>query len=77
MPLTLAAGQQVQLDCTAQGYTGPFSWSVADPTIASVVQFNDETYTVFRVTGLAAGTTTLTLQNQPGGTGSDTIVVSP
>jgi hypothetical protein len=65
------------LECTAQGYVGSFTWILTDPTIATVEQFNNETYTFFNVTGLKAGTTTLALVSQPGGNGIDTIVVSP
>lgn len=76
-PITVAVGQHVLVDCTAQGYVGPFTWSVADPTIVSIQQFNDETYTYFTAVGLKAGSTMLSLQSLPGGTGSDTITVSP
>jgi hypothetical protein len=76
-PTLVAVGQHVVIDCTAQGYTGSFTWMVANPAIASVEQFNNETFTVFVVTGLEAGTTTLTLASAPQGMGSDTIVVSP
>jgi hypothetical protein len=76
-PVSVAVGQNALVDCTAQGYIGSFTWSVADPTIVSVQQFNNETFTFFTITGLKAGTTTFSLQSQPGGTGSDTIVVSP
>jgi hypothetical protein len=76
-PVAVAVGQTAVVDCTAQGYGGPFTWTVADPTIASVQQYNSETFTYFTVTGLAAGTTTLSLRSQPGGTGSLSITVSP
>jgi hypothetical protein len=76
-PVSVAVGQQVVVTCTAAGYVGPFTWMVADPTIATVQQFNGETFTVFTATGLKAGSTTLSLESAPGGTGSDTIVVSP
>ncbi len=76
-PVAVSLGQPVTFVCSAAGYSGPFTWTVADPSIASVLQFNDETYTVFTLTGLEAGTTTLSLLSQPGGAGSDTIVVSP
>lgn len=64
------------MTCTAQGYIGPFTFAVADPAIATVEQFNDETLTIFDVTGLHAGKTTLSLRSEPGGTGTDEIVVS-
>jgi len=76
-PTLVTVGQHVVIDCTAQGYSGSFTWRVANPAIASVAQFNNETFTFFVVTGLQAGTTTLTLASAPQGTGSDTIVVSP
>jgi hypothetical protein len=76
-PVAVAVGQTVTINCTAQEYSGPFTLQVADPTIASVQQYNSELLTLFNVTGLNAGTTTLSLQTQPGGTGSVTITVSP
>jgi hypothetical protein len=76
-PIAVAVGQQVLVTCTAAGYVGPFTWMVADPTIATVNQFNGETFTVFTAVGLKAGNTTLSLESVPGGTGSDAIVVSP
>jgi hypothetical protein len=65
------------IDCTEPLYGGAFTFSVADPTIATVRQANDLTTTFFSVTGLRAGTTTLSLQSQAGGTGSLTITVAP
>jgi hypothetical protein len=65
------------IDCSEQGYGGAFSISVADPTIASAQQSNDLTLTYFNVTGLRAGTTTLSLLSKPGGTGSIAITVVP
>jgi len=62
--------------CTEPGYAGPFTIAVADPTIASVQLANDLTYTYFSITGLRAGTTTLTLTSQPGITASLTITVA-
>ncbi len=62
--------------CTEPGYAGPFAIDVADPTIASVQLANDLTYTYFSITGLRAGTTTLTLTSQPGITASLTITVA-
>lgn len=62
--------------CTEPGYAGPFTIDVADPTIASVQLANDLTFTYFSVTGLRAGTTTLTLQSQSGITASLTITVA-
>lgn len=64
------------IDCTAQGFGGAFAISVADPTIASVQLADSATFTFFSVTGLRAGTTTLSLRSQPGGTGSVAITVA-
>jgi Pilus formation protein N terminal region len=63
------------IDCTAQDYGGKFTVAVANPAIASVQQSDSLTFTYFTITGLSAGTTTLTLQSQPGGTGSVPITV--
>jgi hypothetical protein len=73
----VAVGQRVVTTCAEQGYIGAFTVTVANPTIASVEQFNAQQFTLFNVTGLKAGTTTFSLEAQGGGTGSDTIVVSP
>ncbi|HTX03201.1 MAG TPA: hypothetical protein VMD07_05930 [Candidatus Acidoferrales bacterium] len=74
--ILVGVNQTVVIDCTEQGYGGAFTWSVASPAIASVVQSNDLTYTFFNVNGLQAGTTTLSLHSQPGGTGSVAITVA-
>jgi hypothetical protein len=63
------------VQCSSQGYVGPFTLTVADPAIAAVQPANG-TFTYFYVTGLAAGSTTLTLNFSSGGTGSVTIDVS-
>jgi hypothetical protein len=63
--------------CTAQGYGGTFKVAVADPTIVSVALADSSTFDFFNVTGLKAGSTTLTFQSQPGGTGSIAITVEP
>jgi hypothetical protein len=75
--VVVAVGKTVLMNCAAAGYIGAFTWTVADPTIASVQLYNSETQVYFNVTGLKAGSTTLSLQSQPGGTGSVTIDVSP
>ena len=75
--ITTAGGTTVQLNCAAQSYVGPFTWVVADPTIASVQLFNNENFGIWNVTGLKVGTTTVSFQSQVGGVGSDSIVVSP
>jgi hypothetical protein len=76
-PVAVSVGVTVQLNCSAQSYVGPFTWTVADPTVASVTLFNNENFGIWNVTGLKAGTTTISLQSQVGGVGSDSIVVSP
>jgi hypothetical protein len=76
-PDGVAVGQSNVIDCTESGYGGAFTWSVADPAIASVQLSDNLTFTFFTVTGLAPGTTTLTLHSQPGGTGSLSITVAP
>jgi hypothetical protein len=76
-PVAVDVGQTALLDCTAQEYAGPFAIVVADPTIALVQQSNSSTFTYFNVTGLKVGTTMLSLQSLPGGTGSVTITVAP
>jgi hypothetical protein len=75
--VNVTVGQTVVITCTAQDSGGPFALSVANPAIANVQLFNSENLTIFNVTGLAAGSTTLTVQSVPGGTGSVPIVVSP
>ncbi len=75
-PVDVAIGETVQMTCTANEYSGPFTLTIADPTIATVHQVTEQQYTSFDVTGLAAGTTTLKLQTRSGGSGSVTIVVS-
>lgn len=72
-----AVGATVVLDCTEPAYGGAFAIAITDPTIASVAQSDDVTYTFFNVTGLRAGTTTLSLQSRPGATISVQIKVSP
>jgi hypothetical protein len=74
-PVNVTAGQTTTVNCTAAGYIGPFTFTVGDPTIASVSQGSSAT--LFNVTGLKSGMTTLNLQFPPGGTGSVTIIVSP
>jgi hypothetical protein len=63
------------IDCSAQDYGGRFTLTVANPAIASVQQSDSLTFTYFTIPGLSAGATTLTLQSQPGGTGSVPITV--
>ncbi len=75
-PVTVAVNQRTVVDCTAQNYSGPFTSAVGDPTIASV-QLTGGTFTFFYVSGLKAGTTTLSLAYPPSGTGSVDITVTP
>ena len=76
-PVAVTVGQTVLITCAAQGYIGRLSVAIADPNIASIHQNTPQTLTDFNVTGLAAGTTTLTVQTQPGGMGTVAITVSP
>ncbi len=75
-PVTVAVNQRTVVDCSAQGYDGPFTLTVGDPTIASV-QVATGTFTFFYVSGLKAGTTTLSLADPPSGTGSVQIMITP
>lgn len=75
-PVTITVGESVNINCTAPDYVGPFTWSIANSAIASI-EPNNETFTYFSVTGLNNGTTTFSLQDQLGGSGADTITVSP
>jgi len=81
-PVALSVGQQITLACSAAGYGGKISATVADPTIASVQQASEpwQSPQNLQVTGLRAGTTTLALSYGPPtniGSGSVTIDVSP
>ena len=75
-PVSVPVGQTVVIDCTSQGYNGPFTVTLTDPTVASV-QVANGTFTFFYVNGLKVGTTTLSLQFPAGGTGSVSISVTP
>lgn len=74
-PVTVPVGSTIVIDCTSQGYGGPLTWMVSDPTVAAV-QLASESYTFFYVTGLQTGTATLSFQSPAGGTG-DAITVTP
>jgi hypothetical protein len=76
-PVAVTVGQTAVITCNSQDTAGPFSIAVANPAIASAQQFNAQDLNVFKVTGVAPGTTTLSLQSVPGGTGSVAIVVAP
>ncbi len=75
-PVTVGANQRIVISCTSQGYAGPISSTVADPTIANV-QLAAGTYTLFYVSGVAAGTTTASFATNSGGSGQVTITVTP
>jgi hypothetical protein len=75
-PVSVPVGQRAVIECTSQGYNGPFTLSLSDPTVASV-QVVGGTYTFFYVNGLVAGTTTLTFGFSAGGTGSVAITITP
>jgi Flp pilus assembly secretin CpaC len=64
------------ISCTAQRFSGPIAFTVADPTIASV-ELAQGTFTLFYVAGLQPGTTTASFQSQSGGTGQAIIDVVP
>ena len=73
--ITVAVGQKAIVNCNAGNYVGYLNFTVDDPTIASVV-LADGTYTFFYVTGIAPGSTTLSVTYPAGGFGTATIVVS-
>jgi hypothetical protein len=73
----VTAGQSTTIDCTAQQYSGSIAATMANPTIASVTQVNQQSLTLFNVTGLRAGTTALSLQTEADGMGSVSVTVSP
>jgi hypothetical protein len=62
---TLSVGQVVVADCSAAGYSGTFSATLADPSIASATLAAGTT-TFYYIQGSAVGSTTLELQYQPG-----------
>lgn len=75
-PLSVPVGQRAVLNCTSQGYNGPFTLTLADPNVAAV-QVVPGTFTFFYVNGLQAGTTTLAFAFPGGGAGSVQITVTP
>jgi len=74
-PVTIAVAQQTIISCTEAGYSGPFTWTVANPAIASV-QLAKETFTLFYVVGVNVGTTSVSLTSNTGGVGQATIKVA-
>jgi len=73
-PVVVSVNQSAGVDCAAAGYGGPYTFTVADPTIASVTLANGS-FTHYFVTGLQHGTTTLTIHFASTGVGSDSINV--
>jgi hypothetical protein len=63
--------------CTPSPVSVPAGQRMVIECSAPVVTLATGTYTFFYVAGLAVGTTTVTLQSQPGGTGSEQIIVTP
>jgi Flp pilus assembly secretin CpaC len=67
--------QETVVSCTAAGFSGQITATVANPVIASV-DLAPGTLTLFYVEGHEAGSTTATFLTQPGGTGQLPIVVT-
>jgi len=67
--------EQTVITCTEQGYIGPFTFTVANPAVASV-QLAPGTFTLFYVAGVSVGTTSLSLESSSGGVGTTTIQVT-
>jgi hypothetical protein len=76
-PVDITVGQTTTITCAAQLYSSTLAVMVNNPAIASVVQVNQQSLTLFNVTGLVAGTTTASLQTKAGGVGSIVITVIP
>lgn len=75
-PVSVPVGQRAVLNCTSEGYNGPFTVSLDNPAVASV-QLVSGTYTFFYVYGLQAGTATASFASTGGGSGSVGITVTP
>jgi hypothetical protein len=75
-PVTIHVAQQTVISCTEQGYIGPFTFTVAAPSIATV-QLAPGTFTLFYVSGVSLGTTSLSLTSGSGGVGQESINVVP
>lgn len=73
-PVTVPVDQTVIINCNSQGYDGPYTWSLSDPTVASV-QLATGTLNFFYINGLKTGTTTLSFQFSITGSGSVSITV--
>lgn len=77
-PVTISVGATVTVTCSASDYIGTFTTSIGDPTIANAAPVSAQTNTLFKVTGLSAGTTVLTVSHaHPTTTTTDTITVLP
>jgi len=74
-PVVIAVAQQTVISCAQQGYIGPLTFTVANPAIASV-KLAAGTFTLFYVTGVSVGTTSLSLESSSGGVGQTTIQVT-
>jgi hypothetical protein len=75
-PAVVGVNQRIVVTCASDGYAGPISYSVADPTIANV-QLAVGTSTLFYVSGVTAGRTTVSFETQSGGSGQETITITP
>ncbi len=73
-PVIVPVAQTTIISCASQGYFGPFTWSLSDPTVASV-ELATGTLNFFYINGLKSGTTTLSLQFSISGSGSVSITV--
>jgi hypothetical protein len=74
-PVVVFLGYTADVDCTEPDYGGPLITTIAAPSIASVRQADPQSFSFLSVTGLAIGSTTLSLQSLSGGTGTVTITV--
>ncbi len=75
--VTVLLDQTAVIVCGEVGYGGAFSATSANPSIATISQSNNLTYDYFTVTGVAAGSTTVTLQSAAGPTTAVTVTVAP
>jgi uncharacterized protein YjdB len=75
--VTVLLDQTAVIVCNEAGYGGAFTATSADPSIATIAQSNTLTYDYFTVSGIAAGSTTLTLQSAAGPTTAVAVTVVP
>jgi hypothetical protein len=73
--ISVPVAQTIVLNCTEQNYSGAFTWTLSNANIASV-QLATGTFTYFYITGLKAGTVTLSLLSSIGGTGTVSVTVT-